>query len=183
MGDGDISENVNQARALSTQDDVANASALPFWGAMYQFAAGSVGTGFKLLNQTRPVLLFATKTSASISTRLQMAALSCESIGGKFFLNVGNTTTLSATTGATGNGANGAVLAANTSRKYLLLTNTDAANACWLNVGAASAVNNGIYLRPYGSYEMSAAYGNLDTGAINGWGVGGAVTISILQGV
>jgi len=183
MPDGDLSENVNAARAQLLEDDIANSSSLPFWGAILQFSAGAVGGTFKLLNQARPVLLMATKTSSSLSTRLQMAALTCESIGGKFFLNVGNTTTLSATTGATGNGANGAVLAANANRKYLLLTNVDAANPCWLNVGAASAVNNGIYLRPYGSYEMSAAYGNLDTGAINGWGVGGAVTISILQGV
>ena len=60
----------------------------------------------------------------------------------------------------------GTVLAANASRKYALLIN-DSDAVIYLALGTAAALNQGIRLNANGgSYEMSAAGGNLYTGAV-----------------
>jgi len=185
MADGDISDNVNKAQAFNTQDDIASSASLPFWGAILQFAAGAVGRSFKLLEHVRPTLLLATKTSSSVSSRLQMAALNCDSLGGKYFLNTGCKSTLLKGTGNTGNGADGtAFTTISTGSKYLLITNTDAANACWLAFGEAAAVGQGVKLTAGSSYECTPAAGNLPPAstAVHGWGVGGVVALAYLEG-
>lgn len=69
-------------------------------------------------------------------------------------VTVGNTTT--------------AVLAANAARTYVLLIN-DSDEVMYLKVGANAAANAGIRLEANGGrIEISAAQGNLMTGAING---------------
>jgi hypothetical protein len=58
-------------------------------------------------------------------------------------------------------------IAANTSRRYLLLQNDDATDTIYVKVGAAAVANEGVKIAPGGSYVISAAAGNLDTGAVN----------------
>jgi hypothetical protein len=58
--------------------------------------------------------------------------------------------------------ASGVALAANVNRKYARFQN-DSANTIYLKIGAAAVLNQGIRLNANGgSYEMSAAIGNLD---------------------
>jgi hypothetical protein len=61
----------------------------------------------------------------------------------------------------------GVALAVNTSRKYALFIN-DSDTAQYLKFGTDAVLNEGIRLNANGgSYEMSAAQGNLYTGAVN----------------
>jgi len=67
------------------------------------------------------------------------------------------------------------VLVADATRRYALFIN-DSDTVIYLNLGGASAVNQGIRLNANGgSYEMSAQCGNLYTGAVNANHGGGAV--------
>lgn len=57
-------------------------------------------------------------------------------------------------------------LAANANRKYASFQN-DSDTAIYLKIGAAAVANEGIRINPNGgSYEMSAAIGNLATGTV-----------------
>ena len=63
--------------------------------------------------------------------------------------------------------ASGALVAANTGRRHLVIVNTSAAYVS-LGFGANAVLYSGITLNPNGgSYEMSAQAGNLYLGAIN----------------
>jgi hypothetical protein len=87
-----------------------------------------------------------------------------------------------ANTAATIGAATGVALAANANRKYALLVN-DSDSAIYLNIGAAAALNSGIRLNAQGgSYEMSAAYGNLDTRAINAISSGAGKILLVTEG-
>lgn len=59
------------------------------------------------------------------------------------------------------------VAAANGNREYLLVQN-DSDTVQYLGIGVAAEENKGIRLNASGgSYEMSRAYGNLSTAAVN----------------
>lgn len=75
-------------------------------------------------------------------------------------------------------------LAANANRKYALLAN-DSDTTIYVKIGAAAVANQGIRLNPNGgSYEISAAIGNLHTGAINAiHGGTGTKNLLIAEGV
>ena len=61
----------------------------------------------------------------------------------------------------------GAALAANVNRKYALLIN-DSDTVLYIKIGATAVVNQGIRLNANGgSYEISHAVGNLNTGVVN----------------
>lgn len=79
--------------------------------------------------------------------------------------------------------ATGALLAANASRLYALFVN-DSDTTVYLALGTNAAANTGIRLNANGgSYEMSAALGNLYTGAVNGIsGIAGKVVL-VTEGV
>lgn len=63
---------------------------------------------------------------------------------------------------------NTSVLTENPKRSYLLIVN-DSDKEVYITVGENAALNQGIRINPNGSsYEMSAAYGNLDLREING---------------
>lgn len=63
--------------------------------------------------------------------------------------------------------ASGALVAANTARRHLVIVNTSNAYVS-LGFGAAAVLYSGITLNPLGgSYEMSETQGNLYRGAIN----------------
>lgn len=92
------------------------------------------------------------------------------------------TTAITHTTAAVGV-APGAALAANPARKYALLVN-DSDSVIYLKIGAAAVANAGIRLNASGgSYEMSAAYGNLDTRAINAISTGTGKVLLVAEGV
>jgi hypothetical protein len=78
----------------------------------------------------------------------------------------------------------GAALAANADRLYALCIN-DSDEVIYLKLGAAAVVNEGIRLNADGgSYEMSAAEGNLYLGAINAiHGGAGNKVLTVLEGV
>ncbi len=79
--------------------------------------------------------------------------------------------------------ASGAALAANTSRKYVLLVN-DSDAVIYLKIGAAAVLNAGIRLNANGgSYEMSAVYGNLDTRVINAISSAADKALLVTEGV
>lgn len=74
-----------------------------------------------------------------------------------------------------------AVLAANADRVYALFVN-DADEAIYLKLGAAAAMNTGIRLNANGgSYEMSAAVGNLYGGAVNAICASGGKVLLVLE--
>lgn len=86
-------------------------------------------------------------------------------------------TTATATTGS------GAMLAANTSRRYALIQNVGS-TPVFLKVGAAAVASQGIMLAANGgAYEMSAAFGNLATGAVNGITSTGSAVVTVTEGV
>lgn len=67
---------------------------------------------------------------------------------------------------ATAGITSGVALAANANRKYARFIN-DSDNTIYLKIGAAAVLNQGIRLNANGgSYEMSAATGNLDLRAV-----------------
>jgi len=76
------------------------------------------------------------------------------------------------------------VLAANASRRYVLLIN-DTATVIYVELGAAAVVNEGIRLNANGGrYAMAPALGNLYLGAIHGiHGGAGNQVLLILEGV
>lgn len=75
-----------------------------------------------------------------------------------------------------------AALAANTDRLYALFEN-DSDEAIYLKVGVAAVMNQGIRLNAYGgSYEMSGALGNLNTGAVNGICTSGSKVLLVVEG-
>jgi hypothetical protein len=80
--------------------------------------------------------------------------------------------------------ATGAALAANVNRKYALLVN-DSDTVIYIKIGANAVANQGIRLNANGgSYEMSNALGNLNTGAINAIHAGsGNKTLLVTEGV
>ncbi len=79
--------------------------------------------------------------------------------------------------------ASGAVLAANTARRYALIVNDSDTNI-YLKVGSAAVANQGIRLNANGgSYEMIAGI-NLMTGAINSIHAGtGNKVLLVTEGV
>lgn len=85
-------------------------------------------------------------------------------LGGTLDVQLRGSTTLSHTA-VNVTTSSGQVVAANSSRKYLLLVN-DSDAVIYIKVGAAAALNQGICLNPSGSYEMGAGFGNLDTRAV-----------------
>lgn len=75
-----------------------------------------------------------------------------------------------------------AILAANANRKYALIQNTTSTPA-WIKLDASSAaLNAGMFIGPFGSYEMSQAIGNLDTRAINGISTSGTIAFAVTEG-
>lgn len=86
-------------------------------------------------------------------------------------------------TAATATTSTGAMLAANTSRRYALIQNVGS-TPVFLKVGAAAVANQGIMLQANGgAYEMSAAFGNLATGAVNGITSTGSAVVTVTEGV
>jgi hypothetical protein len=78
----------------------------------------------------------------------------------------------------------GEALATNASRKYALVVN-DSDTTVYIKIGAAAVLNQGIRLNANGgSYEMSHAIGNLNTGEINAChgGIGNKVLL-VTEGV
>jgi len=76
-----------------------------------------------------------------------------------------------------------AALVANASRTYALFIN-DADEAMYLGLGVAAAMNKGIRLNANGgSYEMSAALGNLYAGAVNAICASGNKVLIITEAV
>lgn len=90
--------------------------------------------------------------------------------------------TLAHTTAVIG-AVTGAALAANADRKYVLLVN-DSDSVIYLKIGAAAVLNQGIRLNANGgSYEMSSAYGNIDTRVINAISSGAGKVLLVTEGV
>lgn len=76
----------------------------------------------------------------------------------------------------------GAVLAANTNRKYAILIN-DSDTAIYINIGAAAVLNTGIRIEANGgSYELSARNGNLSSAAINAISAAGSKILLVTEG-
>lgn len=85
-------------------------------------------------------------------------------------------------TTATATTSTGAMLASNGSRKYALLVN-DGSVDVYLKLNASAVANAGIRLAANGgSYEMSAAFGNLDTRAVNGITASGSAVVLVTEG-
>lgn len=75
-----------------------------------------------------------------------------------------------------------AVIAASAGRRYLLLVN-DSDEAIYVKFGAAAVMNEGIRVNASGgTFEMSAAKGNLDTRVINGICASGSKELLVTQG-
>ena len=82
---------------------------------------------------------------------------------------------------ATGSGTK--LLNANTNAKYRFIQNTTATPA-WLDLAnAGAAVGTGIYMGPYGEYEMSSQIGNMIQGQINAISTSGTIAFSVTEGV
>lgn len=59
----------------------------------------------------------------------------------------------------------------NPARQYAIIVN-QSGNTGWVEIGATAANGQGIPLLPFGSYEMSPFFGNLDTRQITVYGNG-----------
>lgn len=83
-------------------------------------------------------------------------------------VNLGNPTqSTGSNTNATVTNASAQLVAANASRKYLLIQNKDASGNIYINFGAAATVANGLKIQAGGSFELNC---NLLTAAINAIG-------------
>lgn len=78
--------------------------------------------------------------------------------------------------------SSGAVIAANTSRRYLFIQNNGSATV-FLNLGATAVANEGIKLLADTAYEMSPEFNNLYRGAVNGITASGTATLMVTEGV
>jgi hypothetical protein len=95
--------------------------------------------------------------------------------------NIGNPAqAVGANTLATVTNANAQLLAANSTRKYLLIQNKDATGNIFINFGAVATVANGLRIAAGGSYELNC---NVLTGVINAIGdIASNANIVIVQG-
>jgi hypothetical protein len=84
---------------------------------------------------------------------------------------------------ATTGGTTGVAIAANVSRRYLLIQNNDATDPAFIKIGAAAVANQGIKIVAGGSYEMSRRNGNLSTEAVNCIQGNSAEVLLITEGV
>jgi hypothetical protein len=76
-----------------------------------------------------------------------------------------------------------ALLATNANRRYALLQNIGSVDV-FVKIGASAVASQGIRLVSGGGYyEMSGAFGNLMTGAINGITASGTATVLVTEGV
>jgi len=74
------------------------------------------------------------------------------------------------------------MLASNSSRRYALIQNNGSVDV-WLSLGGTAAANAGIRLAANGgAYEISAAHGNLFTGAIAGITASGSAVVMSTEG-
>lgn len=79
-------------------------------------------------------------------------------------------------------GSNSVVLASNSNAKYRFIQNTTATPA-WMKVdGTAATVGTGMFIGPYGSYEMSSAIGNLDSRQVSAISTSGTIAFAVLEG-
>lgn len=75
-----------------------------------------------------------------------------------------------------------AVVAPNTERRYLLITN-DSGVTVYIKFGATAVANEGIRLDVGASFEMSPVFNNLDLRAVNGIHAStGTKTILVTEG-
>ena len=84
---------------------------------------------------------------------------------------------------ATMGGASATVLLANPNRAYASFRNTDGTNSVYLAFGTAAVLLTGVLLRPYETYVMSPATGNLFLGRIYGIGTAGTPVVAVIEGV
>ena len=80
-------------------------------------------------------------------------------------------------------GTTGVAVAANVSRRYLLIQNNDTSDPAFIKIGAAAVANQGIKIVAGGSYEMSRRNGNLSTEAVNCIQGNSAEVLLITEGV
>ena len=93
-------------------------------------------------------------------------------------LGTGTPHTAASPTFATVGTSSGTVLAANASRKGLVLVNTSI-NIIYLSFGVTAVVNSGITLTPYGSFVMDEL--TLSTAQINGIASGASSNLAIQE--
>jgi hypothetical protein len=95
----------------------------------------------------------------------------------------GEPLTMSAATQASMGVASAQIIAANTARRYLLISNTDTTRRVSLAFGAAAVIDTGITLQPGQSYEMSESAGNLTLQEVRGIAAGAATLLGVQEGV
>jgi len=91
--------------------------------------------------------------------------------------------TMSAATQVNVGAASSSILAANTARRYALISNTHATQRLSLAFGAAAAADTGITLQAGQSYEISEAAGNLTLQEIRAWASGANTLVGVQEGV
>lgn len=104
---------------------------------------------------------------------------------GAFSLQVnsmGAPLTMSTPTNVDVGNASEALVAANSSRRYLSIVNLDGADTVFLAFGDTALANKGVTLLPNTAYEMSAAAGNLTTAAVNAIASGASAIVAIQEG-
>ncbi|MVP00349.1 hypothetical protein [Paenibacillus lutrae] len=76
-----------------------------------------------------------------------------------------------------------AINTGNSTRRYLLLVN-DSDEVIYVNLGGTAALNTGLRINPNGgSYEMTAALGNVYQGVINAISSSGNKVLLVTEGV
>lgn len=140
---------------------------------------------FKLSLQGQPTLICGIKhTSQSQNLMAGISAVQDASGNIRLCVNTRSQDALTpaAPTAVSVGVASGALVAASTTRRHLIIVNTDAAARISLGFGANAAVlDSGITIYPHGSYEMSEQEGNLYRGAINAISSAAATNVSIQQ--
>jgi hypothetical protein len=139
--------------------------------------ANSIGDRLKALLTKTPALGTAGTPSADVISVQGVASGTAQPVTTPFSAAI----TPSHTT-ATATNSSSDMLASNSSRKYALLQN-DGAVDVYIKIGATAVASQGIRLASNGgSYEMSAAFGNLMTGAVRGITASGSAVVLVLEG-
>lgn len=140
---------------------------------------------FGVTNTLSPSLLCAHKYTSQYDSNIVSLSAKQDSIGNiRLCVNTqaSDVITPKTATAVSVGVASGALVAANTTRRHLILVNTSAAARVSLGFGAAAVLDSGVTLYPNGgSYEMNESEGNLYRGAINAIASAAATNVAVQE--
>jgi len=139
---------------------------------------------FEIVKEVTPAIICGVKSVDQITNQVTAVGIKTDASANNRLMvdNDGVEITMSAATAVSVGVADGALVAANPLRRYLLLCNTSAARVSLAFTGAA-VLDSGVTIQPGGAYEISAKAGNLTLQVIRAIASGAASNVAVQEGV